>query len=395
MSEARIPLAEPFLKGNEKAYVLECLESNFVSSVGPFVRRFEEEFAKRVGSRFAIACASGTAALHVAMRLVGVEPGDEVFVPSLTFIASANPIVYERGVPVFVDSEAESWNMDPGLVIDELNRRAKAGLRQPRAVEVVHLLGQPARIDELVEACAKHGVALIEDASEALGGSYTEGPFAGMQVGSIGQIGCFSFNGNKLLTSGGGGMITTNDPELARRAKHLTTQARLPGLEYRHDEIGYNYRLTNLAAALGLAQLERLDDLLERKQANARHYDSKLPDIAGLETGPRPSWSKPSYWLCSITVDPAQFGRDSRETIEYLQTMNIEARPIWSPLHTQPMFADSPRLGSCAVAEGLFARAISLPSGAGLSEADRHRVTEALAQGRRPATAKAARGGDQ
>ncbi|MEO8501101.1 MAG: DegT/DnrJ/EryC1/StrS family aminotransferase, partial [Vicinamibacteria bacterium] len=286
MSDPRIPLAEPFLKGNEKAYLMECVDSNFVSSVGPFVRRFEEEFATQVGSRFAVACASGTAALHVAMRLVGVEPGDEVFVASLTFVASANPIVYERGVPVFVDSESESWNMDPGLVSEELDRRARLGLRQPRAVEIVHLLGQPARIEELVESCERHGVTLIEDASEALGATYETGRFEGKQVGAIGRIGCFSFNGNKLLTSGGGGMITTDDPELARRAKHLTTQARLPGLEYRHDEVGYNYRLSNLAAALGLAQLEKCHDLLRRKRSNAAYYDEKLRDLDGIELRP-------------------------------------------------------------------------------------------------------------
>lgn len=383
MSEARIPLAEPLLAGNERAYVLECLDTNFVSSVGPFVNRFEEAFAKSVGTKFAVACASGTAALHVAMRLVGVEPGDEVFVSTLTFIASANPIVYERGVPVFVDSEAESWNMDPGLVVDEMDRRARLGLRQPRAVEVVHLLGQPARIDDLVAACARHGVALIEDASEALGASYLTGSFAGRQVGSIGVVGCFSFNGNKLLTSGGGGMITTNDPDLASRAKHLTTQARLPGPDYRHDEIGYNYRLTNLAAALGLAQLEKIDDLLERKRAITRLYDANLREIKGVQTGPRTTWSKASHWLHSITVHPDHFGRTSRETMDFLRTLNIEARPIWSPLHTQPVFAGAPLLGSGSVATDIFAHALSLPSSAGLTAADQSRVIAGLKQARR------------
>ncbi len=393
MSERRIPLAEPLLAGNERAYLLECLDTNFVSSVGPFVLRFEQEFAARTGSRFAVACSSGTAALHVAMRLVGVEPGDEVFVASLTFVASANPIVYERGIPVFVDSERETWNMDPGLVVEELDRRARLGLRQPRAVEVVHLLGQPARIEELVEACARHGVALIEDASEAVGATYESGPFKGKHVGAIGLLGCFSFNGNKLLTAGGGGMITTNDPELARRAKHLTTQARLPGLEYRHDEVGYNYRLTNLAAALGLAQLEKCDDLLERKRANARYYDKRLGDLHGLTLRPRTPWARASHWLYSITVDPDAFGRTSRETIDALQTENIEARPIWSPLHTQPIFEGAPMLGSGRVSTELFDRALSLPSSAGLTDSERARVVKALERARVPADLSAPAGG--
>lgn len=378
MSERRIPLAEPLLGGNEKKYLLECIDSTFVSSVGPFVRRFEEEFAAQVGNRFAVACASGTAALHVAMRLAGVEPGDDVFVASLTFIASANPIVYEKANPVFIDSEAESWNMDPGLVVEELNRRARLGLKQPRAIEVVHLLGQPARMEELMDACERHGIFLIEDASEALGATYTGGAFDGKQVGSIGKVGCFSFNGNKLLTSGGGGMITTNDPELARRAKHLTTQARLPGLEYRHDEIGYNYRLTNLAAALGLAQLEKMPELLASKRGNAAFFDQALASLRGLSVGPRTSWSAPSNWLYSITLNPDIFGRTSRETIEFLQAESIEARPIWSPLHTQTIFSGAALLGSGKVAEKLFAQALSLPSSAGLTAGDRDRVVAAM-----------------
>jgi dTDP-4-amino-4,6-dideoxygalactose transaminase len=384
MSEPRIPLAEPFLAGNEKAYLLECLDTNFVSSVGPFVRRFEEEFARQVGSGFAVACASGTAALHVAMRLAGVEPGDEVLVASLTFVASANPIVYERGIPVFVDSEAETWNMDPGLVAEELDRRARLGLRQPRAVEVVHLLGQPARIEELALSCERHGVTLIEDASEALGATYLTGRFKGKQVGTIGRVGCFSFNGNKLLTSGGGGMITTDDPELARRAKHLTTQARLPGPEYRHDEVGYNYRLTNLAAALGLAQLEKCDDLLERKRVNASYYDARLRDLGGIALRPLTPWAQSSHWLYSILIEADEFGRSSRQVMEALQADNIEARPIWSPLHTQPIFKDAAILGSGRTSSLLFEKALSLPSSAGLTDKERGRVLSSLERARSP-----------
>jgi dTDP-4-amino-4,6-dideoxygalactose transaminase len=382
MSDKRIPLAEPFLGGNERQYLNECLDTNFVSSVGPFVDRFEREFAAAVGARHAIACASGTAAIHVALRLLGVEPGDEVFVSSLTFIASANPILYEKAVPVLVDSETETWNLDPALVAEELDRRARLGLRQPKAVEAVHLLGQPARIADLADACARHGVILFEDASEALGASYGDGPHAGRQVGTIGRVGCYSFNGNKLMTTGGGGMITTDDPALAKRAKHLTTQARVPGIEYNHDEVGYNYRLTNLAAALGVAQLEQLGDLLDRKQRIARRYDEALASIGGVAAAPRPAWSKPTFWLYSALVDAEAFGLNSRALHTVLREQAIETRPIWSPLHTMSLFADAPRVGSGKVAENLFARALSLPCSAGLTPDDQDRVIAAVASAR-------------
>ena len=258
ISSERIPLAEPVLRGNARSYLLECLDTNFVSTIGPFVERFEREFAEHVGSRYAVACASGTAAIHVAMRLLDIGPRDDVIVPTLTFIASANPVLYERANPILVDVERRTWNLDPDLVIEEIERRARLGLRQVRAVEVVHILGRPADIGKLSEVCERQGVALIEDAAESLGAIYVESPHSGRSVGTIGAIGCFSFNGNKVITAGGGGMLVTDDEALARRAKHLTTQARLPGLEYDHDEIGYNYRLTNLAAALGLSQLEEI-----------------------------------------------------------------------------------------------------------------------------------------
>ncbi|MGE0456265.1 MAG: aminotransferase class I/II-fold pyridoxal phosphate-dependent enzyme [Vicinamibacteria bacterium] len=380
MSERRIALSEPFLGGNERQYLNECIDTNLVSSVGPFVDRFEREFAAWVGARHAVACSSGTAAVHVALRLLGLQPGDEVFVSTLTFVASANPILYERGVPVLVDAERESWNLDPSLVAEELDRRARRGLRQPRAVEAVHILGQPARIAELVATCERHGVALFEDASEALGGRYADGPYAGRQVGTIGRLGCFSFNGNKVMTAGGGGMVTTDDPELARRAKHLTTQARLPGLEYRHDEVGYNYRLTNLAAALGLGQLEQLADLLARKRRIAGRYDAALAEVAGIQPPPRPSWSTPTHWLYSVLVDPAAFGLDRRDLHARLRDVGIETRPIWSPLHSMELYADAPLLGSGGVAEDLFAHAVSLPCSAGLQPQDQDFVIEALAK---------------
>jgi aminotransferase in exopolysaccharide biosynthesis len=371
----RIGLAEPVLEGNVRAYLEECVATNFVSSVGPFVERFEREFAAVVGARHAVACASGTAAIHVALRLLGVEAHDEVFVSTLTFIASATPIRYERATPVFVDSEERTWNLDPQLVVDEITRRARAGRTLPRAVEIVHVLGQPAEIEPVIEVCERHGIAVLEDAAESLGATYASGRFAGRHVGTIGRVGCYSFNGNKIITTGGGGMITTDDDALARRAKHLTTQARLPGIEYLHDDVGYNYRLTNVAAAMGLAQLEMLPSLLARKRQVAERYDAALRDLPGLSLPPRPAATHPSFWLYSIQLDPGVFDRD--EVLGVMRARNIEARPIWVPLHRQPIFTDAPRLGG-HVAERLFHRGISLPSSANLTPGAQQRVVDAL-----------------
>ena len=374
MSNARIALSEPHLVGNERRYLEECIETNFVSSVGPFVDRFEREFAAFVGTRFAVACASGTAALHVAFRLIGLEPGDEVHVPSLTFVASVNPIAYERGTPVLVDSELESWNLDPALVVDYIEAAARSGRKLPRAVEVVHLLGHPAQIDRIVDVCDKHGVTVIEDAAEALGARYHGGRFDGKQVGTIGRLGCFSFNGNKIITTGGGGMIATDDPALARRAKHLTTQARLPGPAYRHDEIGYNYRLTNLAAALGVAQLEQLPAFIAKKHAIAARYDAAFRGRDDVGVPPRAPWATSTSWLYSIRV-----GQVRDAWMERLAAQQIESRPIWTPVHMMPMYAAASRLGG-ERAERLAAEALSIPCSVGLTDAQQERVIALLAR---------------
>lgn len=373
---SRIPLAEPTLGGNAERYLLECLASNYVSSVGPFVARFEREFADAVGSRFAVACASGTAAIHLALRVLNVGPGDEVFVPTLTFVASANPVAYERATPVLIDVEAETLNLDPGIVVDELDRRARLGLKQPKAIEVVHLVGHPADIGPILVAAERHGVAVIEDASEALGASYVGGLLGGRLVGSIGRLGCFSFNGNKIITTGGGGMITTDDADLARRARHLSTQARVPGRAYDHDEVGYNYRLTNLAAALGVAQLEQLPDLLAARRALAARYDTAIGTMPAMRAAARASWADPTFWLYTARLAvPDALERD--RMLDTLLSSGIDARPIWTPIHTLAPYADAPRLGG-AVAERVFAAAISLPSSSSLAAADQERVVSIL-----------------
>ena len=375
--ERRIPLAEPSIGGNAAAYLEECLATNFVSSVGPFVERFEREFAQAVGARHAVACSSGTAAIHLALRVLDVGPGDDVLVADLTFVASVNPITYVGARPVLVDAEPATLNQDPALIVAELERRAAAGERQPAAIELVHLVGHPAPIDDVVAAADRLGIPVIEDASEALGARYTGGPHAGRHVGTIGRLGAFSFNGNKLITTGGGGMIVTDDEALARRARHLSTQARLPGLAYDHDEVGYNYRLSNLAAALGVAQLEELDRLLAARRAVAARYDAAIAGIDGLHAAPRAPWADPSFWLYTAALDDPDPVRRDR-IIAALGADGIEARPIWRPIHGTRLYADAARLGG-DVADRIFASAVCLPSSSSISREDQDRVTERLA----------------
>ena len=391
----RIPLAEPTIGGNAGRYLDECLRTNFVSSVGPFVTRFEQEFAAFVGSRHAVACASGTAAIHLAMLVLDVPAGADVLVADLTFVASANPIAQVAGRPVLVDAEPRTMNLDPALVVGELERRAAPGLAQPAAIEVVHLLGHPADVEPLMAAADAFGVPVVEDASEALGATWTSGPFAGRQVGTVGRVGCFSFNGNKLITTGGGGMLVTDDAELARRAKHLSTQARLPGRAYDHDEVGYNYRLPNLSAALGVAQLEELPSLLAARRRIAARYDAAIAGVPGLVPAPRAAWAEPSFWLYTAALAPDRSEgagalaarRDA--ILDALAADGIEARPIWTPLHRTQLYASAARLGG-DVADDLFARGFSLPSSSSLSEADQDRVIDGLRralEGQREGTA--------
>ena len=267
--------------------------------------------------------------------------------------------------------------MDPALVVDELDRRARLGLRQPKAIEVVHLVGHPADIGPILEAAERHGVAVIEDASEALAAGWTAGALADRQVGTVGRVGCFSFNGNKLITTGGGGMLVTDDPDLARRARHLSTQARLPGRAYDHDEVGYNYRLSNVAAALGVAQLEELPALLAGRRRVAAAYDAALENLPQLRPAPRAPWADPSFWLYTASIDRGQTGLSRDELLDALAADGIDARPIWTPLHRMALFADAPRLGG-AVSDAIFDAAISLPSSSGLTTAAQGRVVAAL-----------------
>jgi dTDP-4-amino-4,6-dideoxygalactose transaminase len=370
-----IPLAVPNIGEREKELVRAAVDSGFVSSVGPYVTEFEQRCAAAVGARYAVACASGTAAIHIGLIVLGVGPGDLVAVSDFTFVGSSNPVRYLGADLLLVDSDATSWNLDPELLRAELDRRADAGEPLPAAVEVVHALGQPARLAEILEACERHGIPVLEDAAESLGSGWSTGPLAGRQTGTVGAVGAFSFNGNKIATTGGGGMLVTDDEELARRAKHLTTQAKVPDAGYLHDEIGYNYRLTNIAAALGLAQLERLPGFVARKREIAAAYDAGLAGT-GLTTPPRLAGYESTYWLYSVLLpDEAPGGRDALQA--GLAAAGIESRPLWRPIHAQPPFAAVPRLGG-AVSDRLHERGLSLPCSTDLTDGDLDRVISAV-----------------
>ena len=368
-----IPVAVPALVGKEWEYLKECLDTNWVSTAGPFVEKFELQFADTVGADYAVACVSGTAALHIAMRLAGVEAGDEVFVSTFTFVGSLNPILYEKGVPVLVDAELRTWNLDPDLLVEEIECRVRQGRTLPRAVEVVHVFGHPADMATIADVCRRYNIFLIEDAAEALGARYVSGVQAGKWVGTVGNVGCFSFNGNKVITAGGGGMLVTDDAALATRARHLTTQARRPGLEYRHDEIAYNYRLTNIAAALGVAQLEQLSDFLLKKKDNAARYDEALGDVPGITLPPREAFADPSMWLYSVLLDEAVCRSSRDEVMTYLKARGVEARPLWTPAHLMELYCQLPRLRGC-VSEEIFRRGLSLPSSVSLTPGELDRV---------------------
>ncbi|MEV5966063.1 DegT/DnrJ/EryC1/StrS family aminotransferase [Kribbella sp. NPDC051952] len=370
-----IRLSDPTFDGNEARYVNECLESGFVSSIGPFVDRFEREFAARVGATYAVACASGTAALHIALQLAGAGPSRLVAVSDFTFIASANAIRYTGADVLLVDSEAQTWNMNTELLHDHVVREAARGARIPDVVEVVHILGHPADVEPLLELRDRFGVRIVEDAAESFGAGWRGGRFDGRQAGTVGDLGCYSFNGNKIITTGSGGMITTDDPEYAAKAKHLTTQAKVPGSAYLHDAVGYNYRLSNLSAAVGVAQLERLTDLIDRKRQIADGY-AKLLDGLPVAVAPCAPWADPTYWLYSVLLDAD--GPAPATVVTELACDEVEARQVWRPLHRQPPYADCERLDG-SVADTLHDRGLSLPSSAQLEEAEQQTVSVALA----------------
>ena len=367
----RIYLSPPHMSGNEQKYVAEAFDTNWIAPLGPHVDGFECDLCAIVGCRHAAALTSGTAALHLALILAGVGPGDEVAVSTFTFSASVNPIVYVGAAPVFLDSDRESWNLDPQLFADFLKKRADAN-RLPKALMLVHLYGQCADLDPIVELCEKYNVTLIEDAAEALGATYK-----GRSPGTFGQSGAFSFNGNKILTTSGGGMLVSDDEQLIAHARKLATQARDPAPHYEHTEIGYNYRLSNLLAGVGRGQLEVLEDRVQARRRIFDRYVETLGDLPGLAFQPEADYGRHTRWLTTLTIDPATFGAD-RETVRLaLEKDNIEARPLWKPMHLQPVFSKYESVGG-HVSEALFAVGLCLPSGSSMTDADQDRVIKII-----------------
>ena len=356
---------------DEFELVREAFATNWIAPLGPQVDAFEREFAALVGSPHAAALSSGTAAVHLSLRLLGLKPGEEVFCSNLTFSASANPIVYEGGRPVFIDCERASWNMDPARLAEALADRSNKG-RLPCAVMLVHLYGQSADIDAIAALCAQYGVTLIEDAAEALGATYK-----GIAPGTRGRMGIYSFNGNKIITTSGGGMLVSAEEALIKKARFLATQARDPAPHYQHSELGYNYRLSNVLAAIGRGQLRVLTDRVNARRANCEFYQKTFADLPGLEFMPEAPWGRSTRWLTCVLIDPRIFGAD-RETVRLaLKAENIEARPVWKPMHLQPVFAGCAAFGG-EVAEDLFTRGLCLPSGSNLSTDDLERVANAV-----------------
>ena len=360
-------LHAPEFAGNERAYVLDTIDSGWVSSVGSYVDRFESLVAEICGVGSAVAAVNGTAALHIALLLGGVRPGDEVLTPSLTFIATANAVTYCGATPHFVDASEETLGVDPVALdahLREVGHRGPNGLvnrrtgRPIRALLPMHTFGHPADVDALVDVCERQGLVLVEDAAESIGSTYK-----GKPMGGFGRIGAVSFNGNKTVTTGGGGAVVTNDPDLGRRAKHLTTQAKVPHRwEYVHDEIGFNYRLPNINAALGCAQLEQLDRFVEEKRRLANRYLDAFDGLDGVRAFREPSFARSNYWLNAMVLDePDVTLRD--EILEITNDAGLMTRPVWRLMHRLPMYAEHPRM-ELPVAESLEARLINMPSSA-------------------------------
>ncbi len=363
----RIFLSPPHMSGDERELLLEAFDSNWIAPLGPHVSAFEAEFAALHGVSAAAALSSGTAALHLSLLLCGAAPGDCVITSSLTFAATANAITYVGAEPVFVDSDERSWNMDPDLLAEAIETELRAG-RRIAAVMPVDLYGQSADYDRIVPLCEKYALPIIEDAAEALGALYQ-----GRRAGTFGRLGCFSFNGNKIITTSGGGMLIAADSTLVERARFLATQARDPAPHYQHSTIGYNYRMSNLLAAVGRGQLRHLEERVERRRANFEFYRRALGDLPGIEFMPEIPGGRSTRWLTCITIDPKRFGADREKVRLALEAENIEARPIWKPMHLQPVFAQRRMYGG-GVSERLFRDGLCLPSGSSLTEDDLARV---------------------
>lgn len=372
--DRQILLSTPHLGDAEQGFVHQAFATNWIAPLGPNVDAFEQELAAYVGAPHATAVSSGTAAIHLALLLLDIGAGDTVFCSTLTFAASANPIVYVGATPVFIDSDEASWNMAPAALERALVSADRAG-KLPEAVIVVNLYGQSADMDPIAALCARYGVPIIEDAAESLGARYK-----GRASGTFGKLGIYSFNGNKIITTSGGGMLLSDDPELMARAKFLATQARDPAPHYQHSVIGYNYRMSNILAGVGRGQLGVLDTRVEARRAVFARYREALGDIGALQWMPEPEWSYSTHWLSVCTIDPAQTGVDAKRLIQVLADELIEARPVWKPMHLQPVFQDCAYFtdGGASVSDRLFEQGICLPSGSNMASEDLERIIEVI-----------------
>ena len=365
----RIFLSSPHMskEGYEQSYIKEAFDTNWIAPLGENVNKFEEELAKYVGISHAAALSSGTAAIHMALKALDVQQGDIVFCSSLTFSATANPIIYQNAIPVFIDSEKDTWNMDP-----EALERAFEKYPNPKAVIVAHLYGTPAKLDEILEICKEYNVPLIEDAAESLGATYR-----GKQTGTFGKYGIYSFNGNKIITTSGGGMLVSDDEERIQKVRFWATQARDKARHYQHSEIGYNYRMSNILAGIGRGQLKVLDERIKQKTDIYNKYKEGFKNIPEIEIKPIPENTKPNHWLSVITLKD-----DSKikplDIIETLEKENIETRPVWKPMNLQPVFQKYDFITNCnegkSVGEDLFARGVCLPSDTKMTEQEQNEV---------------------
>lgn len=377
-SDKRIYLSPPHMSGLEQGFIAEAFAANWISPAGPHLEAFERELADKVKIGGAVAMSSGTAAIHIALRLIGVGQGDSVFCSSLTFIASAYPVLYQKAEPVFIDSEPESWNMSPAALRQAFIGTEKSG-RLPKAVIIVNIYGQSADLGPLKEICDAYGVPIIEDAAESLGATYKE-----KDSGTLGKFGIYSFNGNKIITTSGGGMLVSEDIEALKKARFLATQARDPARHYQHSEIGYNYRLSNVLAGIGRGQLRVLDERVKARRAVFERYLEAFSKIDGIEFMPEASFGKSTRWLTAMTIDPKICGKTAIEIMEELEKENIEARPVWKPLHMQPLFKDRTYYShspDTSISEGLFEKGICLPSGSSLTVEEQDRVIACILRG--------------
>ncbi len=368
----RLYLSPPHLGRHELNYLHKAIEDNWVAPIGPNLDGFERDICEYTGAGHCIALTSGTAAIHLGLVLLGVGPGDTVLCPSFTFVATANPITYLGATPVFVDSEASTWNLCPEQLREAIEDQLRQG-RRPKALVLVHLYGMPAKLRELLAVAAEYDIPVLEDAAEALGSRYE-----GRALGTFGAVGVFSFNGNKILTTSGGGTLLTNNADWARKARFLATQARDAAPHYQHSETGYNYRLSNLLAGIGRGQMELIEDRVKRRREIHTWYREHLAGIPGLQLAPtEAAGSRSNRWLTTMLLDPAETTVTPEQLRLHLETRNIESRPLWKPLHLQPLFTAAPMYGG-GLCAGLFTRGLCLPSGTAMTEADLRRVADAV-----------------